>query len=145
MEHCISTLECLARNTSDHTGSEFAAEYKLALAHLQNRCIALARFYSNTEFNVLYEEATKALDDYEGKEPIRIRAFVEQNLRSYGFIITPRMWSKFEILLIMCILLDSSLIYQSINQKTGPPRTEHFQNRYPRVLVMLCSAGLYLT
>jgi hypothetical protein len=113
MEHCISTLECLARNPSDH--SEFAEEYEVALAYLQNRCIALARMYANTEFNVLYEKATIALKDYKGKEPIQIRAFVEENLRSYGFFITPRMWSKYEILLIMCILLDSSLVYQHIN------------------------------
>ena len=143
MEHCISTLESLARNPSDHR--EFAEEYEVALTYLQNRCIALARMYANTEFNVLYENATIALKDYKGKEPIQIRAFVEENLRSYGFIITPRMWSKFEILLIMCILLDSSLVYASINQKTGPQRTEDFQNRYPRVLVMLCSGGLFLS
>jgi hypothetical protein len=80
---------------------------------------------------VLYEEATHALDDYEGKELIQTRAIVEANLRSYGFYITPRMWSKFEIILIMCVLLDSSLVYQSINQKTGPARTEDDQNRYP--------------
>jgi hypothetical protein len=130
MEDCISTLESLARKpSSDH--SEFAAEYKVALEHLQNRCIALARFYANNEFNVLYEEATHALDDYEGKELIQTRAIVEANLRSYGFFITPRMWSKFEIILIMCVLLDSSLVYQSINQKTGPARTENDQNRYP--------------
>ena len=129
MEDCISTLESIARNpSSDH--SDFAEEYKFALHHLQNRCIALARFYANTEFNVLYEDATNALNDYKGKEPIKIRAIVEENLRSYGFFITPRMWSKFEILLIMCILLDSSLVYQSINQKTGPERTETYQNRY---------------
>jgi len=101
--------------------------------------------YANNEFNVLYEKATIALHGYKGKEPIQIRAFVEENLRSYGFFITPRMWSKYEILLIMCILLDSSLVYQHINQKTGSETTETFQNRYPRVLVMLCSAGLFLS
>lgn len=127
MEECISTLECLARNPSDH--SEFVEEFKVAMSHLNSRCIALARLYSNSEFNVLYKEAAKALDDYEGMEPIQTRAFVEQNLLLYGFIITPRMWSKLEILLIMCILLDSSLVYQSINQKTGSERTEVFQNR----------------
>lgn len=127
MEEYISTLECLARNPSDH--SEFVEEFKVAMSHLNSRCIALARLYSNSEFNVLYKEAAKALDDYEGMEPIQTRAFVEQNLLLYGFIITPRMWSKLEILLIMCILLDSSLVYQSINQKTGSERTEVFQNR----------------
>jgi len=85
--------------------------------------------YSNPEFNVLYSEASKALDDYKGTEPIKCRSFVEKNLCQYGFIITPRMWSKLEILLIMCILLDSSMVYQHINQKTGSDRQEQTQNR----------------
>jgi hypothetical protein len=127
VEECISTLESLAKISSDH--SEFRDEYKLALALLNNRCIAFARLYSNPEFNVLYKEAVKALDDYNGAELIRSREFVESNLRQYGFFITPRMWSKLEILLIMCILLDSSLVYQHVNQKTGPERTEEKQNR----------------
>jgi hypothetical protein len=127
VEECISTLESLAKISSDH--SEFGDEYKLALAHLNNRCIAFARLYSNPEFNVLYKEASKALDDYKGAELIRSREFVETNLRQYGFFITPRMWSKLEILLIMCILLDSSLVYQHVNQKTGSARTEEKQNR----------------
>jgi hypothetical protein len=78
---------------------------------------------------VLYKEASKALDDYKGAELIQSRDFVVTNLRQYGFFITPRMWSKLEILLIMCILLDSSLVYQHVNQKTGSPRTEEKQNR----------------
>ena len=127
VEDCISTLESLAKISTDH--SEFGDDYKLALAHLNNRCIAFARLYSNPEFNVLYKEASKALDDYEGAELIRSRDFVVTNLRQYGFFITPRMWSKLEILLFMCILLDSSLVYQHVNQKTGSPRTEEKQNR----------------
>ena len=127
MEECISTLESLARNPSDH--GEFADEYRVALAQFSNRCQALARFYGNREFNVLYHGAVKALGEYQGGETIQTKAFVEEHLRKYAFIITPRMWSRLEIILIMCILLDASLVYQSINQKTGHESTEQFQNR----------------
>ena len=127
MEECISTLECLARNPSDH--GEFVGEYKLALDLLKCRCQALARFYGNSEFTVFYDGAVKALGEYQGKESIPTKAFVEQHLREYAFIITPRMWSRLEIILIMCILLDASLVYQSINQKTGHQSTERLQNR----------------
>jgi hypothetical protein len=64
-----------------------------------------------------------------GKEKVQARSVVEDHLRRYAFIITPRMWSKYEVCLIMCILLDSSLVYQQINQKTGLPSTEAYQNR----------------
>jgi hypothetical protein len=127
LEDCISTLEALARNPSDH--SECVQEYEVAFEHLKGRCQALARLYGNPEFNILYDGAVNALAEYKGRETGQTKAFVQGYLRKYGFFITPRMWSKLEILLIMCVLLDTSLVYQSINQKTGHESTEHFQNR----------------
>ena len=127
LEDCISTLEALARNPSDH--SECVQEYEVAFVHLKGRCQALARLYGNPEFNILYDGAVNALAEYKGRETGQTKAFVQGYLRKYGFFITPRMWSKLEILLIMCVLLDTSLVYQSINQKTGHESTEHFQNR----------------
>jgi hypothetical protein len=127
VEDCISTLEALARTPSDH--SECVQEYEVAFEHLKGRCQALARLYGNPEFNTLYDGAVNALAEYKGRETGQTKAFVQGHLRKYGFFITPRMWSKLEILLIMCVMLDTSLVYQSINQKTGPESTEHFQNR----------------
>ena len=148
MEECISTLESVARNPSDH--SEFADEYKVALAQLSNRCQAFARLYGNPEFNVLYHGAAKALGEYEGRENIQTKAFVEEHLRKYAFIITTRMWTKLEILLLMCILLDASLVYRSINQTTEASIRRldlkvQSISRTGRVLVILRSACLFLT
>jgi len=127
LEECISTLESLSTNPGDH--SEFDDGYRVAVEHLRGRCTAFARLYGNTAFNELCQGAVTALDDYKGRESVQARKLVEDHLRRYAFIITPRMWSKYEICLIMCILLDSSLVYQAINQKTGLPSTETYQNR----------------
>lgn len=126
-EECISTLESLSTNLGDH--SEFDDGYKVALEHLSGRCTAFARLYGNTAFNELFQGAVTALDEYKGRESAQARSVVQEHLCRYAFIITPRMWSKYEICLIMCILLDSSLVYQAINQKTGLPSTETYQNR----------------
>jgi hypothetical protein len=126
-EECISTLESLSTNLGDH--SEFDDGYKVAVEHLNGRCTAFARLYGNTAFNELFQGAVTALDGYKGRESAQARSVVQEHLCRYAFIITPRMWSKYEICLIMCILLDSSLVYQAINQKTGLPSTETYQNR----------------
>ena len=127
LEECISTLESLSTNLGDH--SEFDDEYKVAVEYLSGRCTAFARLYGNTAFNELFQGAVTALDGYKGRESAQARSVVREHLRKYAFFITPRMWSKYEICLIMCVLLDSSLVYQAINQKTGLPSTETYQNR----------------
>ena len=52
---------------------------------------------------------------------------LEAQLRMVGFALTPRMWTKTELSLIMVVLLDPHLKYMSINQKQGE---EVLQNRY---------------
>jgi hypothetical protein len=45
----------------------------------------------------------------------------------FAFILSPRMWQRPELLMLMCILVDKDLQYTSINQKDN--RSETSQNR----------------
>jgi hypothetical protein len=95
---------------------------------LRKRCHALFLLYGNDAFKDLYERAVSALEQYKGQEAPHTSDHIRHHLTTFAFILSPRMWRKPELLMIMCILVDKDLQYTSINQKDT--RDEKCQNRY---------------
>jgi hypothetical protein len=119
---CIDTLELLAAGKTVHPDVE-----KEGLAILAGRCQALHKLYGNTEFLEFLATAQESLDSYAGKQEAYSRQVMVNNLRKFGFVISPRMWSKLELLMLMVIILDPKLMYMGIRQKDR--KDERDQNR----------------
>jgi hypothetical protein len=109
-DSCLSNLERLSNGAE--VSPELEAKLTAEMRRLfRNRCVGMFNFYSNSGFLKLYEDAVQALDDYAGKQLPFDEAFLLEQLRQYAFVLTPRMWSRLEILLIMFLLLDPNLHY----------------------------------
>jgi hypothetical protein len=121
-ETCIDTLELLAEGKIVHADVE-----KEGLALLVGRCRALHSLYANQEFQEFLAIAQEALESYEGKQSPYQRQFMLQELKKFGFVVSPRMWSKLELLMLMVIILDPKLMYMGIRQKDR--KDERDQNR----------------
>ena len=121
-ETCIDNLELLATGKTVHADVE-----KEGLAMLAGRCRALHSLYANQEFQEFLFIAQEALKSYEGKQSPYQRRVMLQELKNFGFVITPRMWSKLELLMLMVIILDPKLMYMGIRQKDR--KDERDQNR----------------
>lgn len=126
-DSCLSNLERLSNDAE--VSPELEAKLTVEMRRLfRNRCVGLFNFYSNPGFLKLHEDAVQALDDYAGKQLPFDEAFLLEQLRQYAFVLTPRMWSRLEILLIMFLLLDPNLHYLNIGQKSAQVE-EEMQNR----------------
>ncbi|MFY7871309.1 MAG: hypothetical protein ACOVQL_02905 [Limnohabitans sp.] len=121
-ETCIDNLELLAAGKTVHADVE-----REGLAMLASRCRSLHSLYANQEFQEFLHIAQEALESYEGKQSPYQRKFMVQELKKFGFVITPRMWSKLELLMLMVIILDPKLMYMGIRQKDR--KDERDQNR----------------
>ncbi len=62
-------------------------------------------FYSNASFLQVHEEALRSLDEYNCKETPMPPEKLQSMLRVCGFILTPRMWTRLELVRIMVLLL----------------------------------------
>ena len=121
-ETCIDTLELLATGKMVHADVE-----KEGLALLAGRCRALHSLYANQAFLEFLEIAQEALKTYEGKQSAYARQFMLKELKQFGFVVSPRMWSKLELLMLMVIILDPKMMYMGIRQKDR--KDERDQNR----------------
>jgi hypothetical protein len=121
-ETCIDILELLAAGKTVHADVE-----KDGLAMLVGRCRALQSLYANQEFQEFLGIAQEALESYEGKQSPYARTFMLRELKKFGFVVSPRMWSKLELLMLMVIILDPKLMYMGIRQKDR--KDERDQNR----------------
>jgi len=119
---CIDTLELLAAGKTVHPDVE-----KEGLAMLTGRCQALHKLYGNTEFLEFLATAQESLANYDGKQNAYSRQVMVSNLQKFGFVISPRMWSKLELLMLMVIILEPALHYMGIRQKDR--KDERDQNR----------------
>jgi hypothetical protein len=88
----------------------------------------MCNFYQNDGFLRLWEKAEIAIAAYEGQEEPSTMTSLAKELNKFGFVLTPRMWTRCEIVLIMVLLLDPNLHYLNINQKK-PGLNEDLQNR----------------
>jgi hypothetical protein len=122
-DYCIQTLEALAAGRA--VQEEYVIEEGKKI--LKKRCCALFALYGNIAFEKFYDDAVAALDSYEGKESPFTSEFVLHHLKTFAFILSPRMWLKAELLMLMCILVDKDLSFTAINQKDG--KDELRQNR----------------
>jgi len=122
-DYCIDQLESISASEGYEPASN---TIKQAWRLLKCRCKALSLFYGNDSFNLLYSKAHTGLNSYEGKEDPMAKVTMLNLLKSKGFVLTPRMWTQYELLLLMIIILDPNFEYQSINQKKG---SEELQNR----------------
>jgi len=124
-EYCLTTLESL------DDGKELAEPAECVLIAeierlFRNRCIGLSNFYGNRGFETFLQLALDASREYLGKqEPISAEDLAKE-LREFAFVLTPRMWTRLELLLIMFVIIDPSFDYFGINQKVGD---EPSQNR----------------
>ena len=121
-ETCIDNLELLATGKMVHADVE-----KEGLALLAGRCRALHSLYANQVFQEFLNIAEEALQSYEGKQSPYKRQFMLQELKNFGFVVSPRMWTKLELLMLMVIILDPKLFYMGIRQKDR--KDERDQNR----------------
>jgi hypothetical protein len=121
-ETCIDTLELLAAGKTVHADVE-----KEGMAMLAGRCRALHLLYANQEFMEFLAIAQEALEAYEGKQSAYARDFMLRELKKFGFVVSPRMWSKLELLMLMVIILDPTMKYMGIRQKDR--KDERDQNR----------------
>jgi len=124
---CLATLESLSNGDSVDE-DELQRIEKSALRLLKNRCVAMCNFYQNDGFLRLWEKAEIAIAAYEGQEEPSTMTSLAKELKKFGFVLTPRMWTRCEIVLIMVLLLDPNLHYLNINQKK-PGLDEDLQNR----------------
>ena len=124
---CLATLESLLNGDSVDEDDLQRIE-KSARRLLKNRCVAMCNLYHNESFLRLLEKAEVALEAYEGQEQPSSMECLEQALKQFGFVLTPRMWTRCELVLIMVLLIDPNYCYQNINQKR-PDLDENLQNR----------------
>ena len=68
--------------------------------------IAFAQQCVNVEW--LQKGTLDSKANYEGKQNAYTRQFMVSKLTQFGFVISPRMWSKLELLMLMIIIMDSS-------------------------------------
>ncbi len=121
-ETCIDNLKLLATGKIVHADVE-----KEGLVLLAGRCRALHSLYANQEFQEFLNVAQEALKSYEGKRSPYKRQFMLQELKKFGFVVSPRMWTKLELLMLMVIILDPKLMYMGIREKDR--KDERDQNR----------------
>ena len=122
-EYCFQTLEGLAAGRTAHEESVIVEGKKI----LKKRCCALFALYGNPAFEKLYYDAVAALDTYEGKQSPFTSSEVIHHLQTWGFMLSPQMWSKAELLMLMCIIVEKDLNFTPINQKDR--KDEVKQNR----------------
>jgi len=89
--------------------------------------------YNNNSYITLVSETLDELKTYAGAEQPRLphsKGFLAL-LAKHGFCVTPRMYSKCEILCIAIAMLDSEHHYVRIQQKTDTPKHEVLSNPKP--------------
>ena len=80
---------------------------------------------------VMCDETIEYLAHYKGRESFdrTKHAALLQHLQDYGWVLSLRLWSHEEILLMCIIIMDPSLQFDSIRQKDKGNSGENKQNR----------------
>jgi hypothetical protein len=112
----ISCLESFDQDDSEHPN--IFAQLKVQLTDMAH---TLAAMYHNSNYTKMVSDTLKELEQYAGPERPCVphsKAFLLY-LEKYGFCVTPRMFSKSEILCIAIAMLDTRHHFVKIEQKTG--------------------------
>jgi hypothetical protein len=116
VSYAISCLESFDRGDVEHP-----SVFKQLEARILSLARGLAGMYHNSNYLKMVEDTLKELADYAGPQPACLpysKNFVDM-LEKYGFCVTPRMFSKSEILCIGIAMLDTRHHFNRIEQKTG--------------------------
>ena len=120
----IATLEYL-----DAGSTLIPKEYTFWQSELRSRCEFLARLYQDDDYTTLCVETLNLLDAYKGRETQGDFAAYHDHLGRYGWVISPRMWTAHEIVVLCVILVDPGLQFSAILQKDKGKIGEKRQNR----------------
>jgi hypothetical protein len=125
-DRAIATLQSL-----DKGGDISPKELNEWIECLKNRCQYLAQLYGNQDYIVLGEETLCLLENYGGREFLTAAELKTMHdlLKLYGWVISPRMWTKEEVIVFCVILLDPRLYFNGILQKDKGSSGESLQNR----------------
>jgi hypothetical protein len=98
---------------------------------LRNRGKMLSQMYQEKDFKVMVDETIELLNQYSGQQILDDRelAVLHDHLKTYGWVLSPQMWTREEILVMCVILLDPKLLYNNILQKNITADEEKYQNR----------------
>ena len=125
-ETAIATVQSLARG-----GSMAIKDRLMWTKTLRSRCDFMQQLYENSDFMLLCDDTIELLDRYPGREPLNNTqmTMLFEHLAKYGWALSPRMWTREEILLMCVILVDPALHFVDIRQKDKGRSGEAFQNR----------------
>ena len=116
VKFAIDCLESLDRGEIEHPET-----WSGLVKRIKSIAASLASIYCNKSYNTMVSETLAELEGYAGPEAPRLphsKIFLSL-LAKHGFCITPRMYSKCEILCIGIVMLDSQHHYVRIQQKAG--------------------------
>ncbi len=112
----ISCLQSLDQGDFEHPN--IFAQLQVRITDMAS---TLAVMYHNSNYTKMVSDTLLELENYEGPEVPNVpfsKVFLEL-LERYGFCVTPRMFSKAEILCIGIAMLDTRHHFVRIEQKTG--------------------------
>jgi hypothetical protein len=98
---------------------------------LQNRGKMISKMYHEKDFEVMVDETIGLLKQYSGRQILvdRDLAVFHKHLKTYGWVLSPRMWTREEIVVMCVILLDPKYMFNNILQKNISEDEEKYQNR----------------
>jgi hypothetical protein len=124
VDTAIATLEAL-----DGGAALTAKEYTYWRSELHTRCQFLARLYREDDYMTLCDETLHLLDSYEGRQTDVNFDEYRRHLLEFGWVISPRMWTAHEIVVLCVILVNPCLQFSPILQKDKGKNGEVHQNR----------------
>ena len=124
-EHAIRTL--VALDSSLCLTSEQLEEW---YDKLRNRGRMLSTMYRENDYLLMVDETIDLLKHYSGRQILDDKDFdaLLEDLKTYGWVLSPRMWTREEIAVMCVILLDPNLRFNNILQKNDK-KDEDRQNR----------------
>jgi hypothetical protein len=98
---------------------------------LRNRGTMLSKMYHEKDFEVMVDETIDLLKQYSGRQILADRdlAVFHKHLKTYGWVLSPQMWTREEIVVMCVILLDPNYLFFNILQKNISKDEESYQNR----------------
>ena len=121
VKFAIDCLESLDKGDPEHP-----ATYASLVRWIESSAATLASIYNNDSYITLVSETLTELETYPGADHPKLphpKAFLAL-LAKHGFCVTPRMYSKCEILCIGIAMLDTKHHYVRIQQKAGTKKVE---------------------
>ena len=139
-ENAIRVL--VALNSGLHMTS---LEMEYWCGHLRNRGSVLSQMYREKDFDVMVDETIELLKQYSGRQILGDRDLdvFHQHLKTYGWVLSPQMWTREEIIVMCVILLDPNNRFNNILQKITQVQ-EKDQNRGMACLDPRVQAIMYL-